>query len=154
MIDREVYYWYNTVKNCIICIVHLGDGEGMISFEQFVMEDNIPIYLQINRFIKRGIVAGIIRDADEVPSRRMLSALLGVNPNTVQKSYAMLEEEGLLSSRHGAKSCIRATPETVELLRQELLSADFKSMVDNMKQMGMTCVQAQELIARLWEVEG
>ena len=126
----------------------------MLSFEQFILEENIPIYLQIDGFIKRGIVAGTIVDGDEVPSRRMLSALLGVNPNTVQKSYAMLEEEGLLSSRPGAKSCIRVKEGTVERLRQQLLQDSLRTMVENMKQMGMTCAQAQEAIVRLWEVEG
>lgn len=125
----------------------------MISFQQFVLEDNEPIYLQIIHFIKRGIVAGTIANGEEVPSRRMVSALLGVNPNTVQKSYAILEEEGLLLSRPGAKSSIRVTGDTVERLRQELLSASIRAMVENMKQMGMTCVQAQEIIARFWEVE-
>lgn len=125
----------------------------MISFDRFIMEDNVPIYLQINGYIKRGIVAGVITDGDEVPSRRMLSALLGVNPNTVQKSYAMLEEEGLLHSRSGAKSCVRVTPEAVRRLRQELLSAGVKAMVESMKQMGMTCAEAQQTIADFWEVE-
>lgn len=123
----------------------------MISFDRFVMEENVPIYLQINGYIKRGIVAGTIRDGDEVPSRRMVSALLGVNPNTVQKSYAMLEEEGLLLSRPGAKSCVRVTDEAVKRLRQELLGAGVRAMVDSMKQMGMTCAQAQETIAQFWE---
>lgn len=125
----------------------------MISFDRFVMEDNIPIYLQLIGFIKRGIVAGTIADGDEVPSRRMLSALLGVNPNTVQKSYAMLEEEGLLVSRAGAKSCVRVTDDAVRRLRQELLSAGVKAMVASMKQMGMTCAEAQQTIAQFWEVE-
>ena len=125
----------------------------MISFEQFILEDGVPIYLQIDGYIKRGIVAGTVADGDEVPSRRMLSALLGVNPNTVQKSYAMLEEQGLLVSRPGAKSCIRVTEESVDRLRQELLSAGVRAMVENMKQMGLTCAQAQEIIAKFWEVE-
>ena len=64
----------------------------MISFEQFRMEDGVPIYLQILLYIKRGMVAGTVVDGDELPSRRMLSALLSVNPNTVQKAYRMLEE--------------------------------------------------------------
>lgn len=125
----------------------------MLSFQQFVLEDNEPIYLQIIHFIKRGIVAGAIADGEEVPSRRMLSALLGVNPNTVQKSYAILEEEGLLLSRPGAKSTIHVTTDTVERLREELLSAGIRAMVENMKQMGMTRAQAQEIIDRFWEVE-
>ena len=65
----------------------------MISFECFPLEEGIPIYLQIIRHVKRGIVAGIVRDGDELPSRRVLSARLGVNPNTVQKAYRLLEEE-------------------------------------------------------------
>lgn len=125
----------------------------MLSFQQFVLEDNEPIYLQIIHFIKRGIVAGAIADGEEVPSRRMLSALLGVNPNTVQKSYAILEEEGLLLSRPGAKSTIHVTTDTVERLREELLSAGIRAMVENMKQMGMTRAQALEIIDRFWEVE-
>lgn len=125
----------------------------MISFEQFVMEDGVPIYLQIITYLKRGIAAGVIHDGDEVPSRRMLSALLGVNPNTVQKSYAMLEEEGLLISRTGAKSCIRVTEGAVQRLKQELLSAGVKAMVASMKQMGMSLADAQKTIEALWEAE-
>ena len=76
----------------------------MISFEGFVLEDSGPVYLQIMRYIRQGIAAGAIGDREEVPSRRALSALLGVNPNTIQKAYHMLEEEGILRSRSGAKS--------------------------------------------------
>lgn len=125
----------------------------MISFDGFQLEDNVPIYLQIIGYIKRGIVAGHIVDGDEMPSRRMLSALLGVNPNTVQKSYAMLEEEGLIHSRSGAKSCVRVAPDTIAELRQEILSGSLQNVIDAMKQMGMTLEEAQSVMTKLWEVE-
>lgn len=125
----------------------------MISFEQFQMEDNVPIYLQINRYIKRGIVAGTILDGDEIPSRRMLSALLGVNPNTVQKSYASLEEEGLIQSRAGAKSHVVVTDETVKRLRREILAGSLKAVVEAMKQMGMTLKEAVAAVEEHWEVD-
>lgn len=125
----------------------------MISFEQFQMEDNVPIYLQINRYIKRGIVAGTILDGDEIPSRRMLSALLGVNPNTVQKSYASLEEEGLIQSRAGAKSHVVVTDETVKRLRREILAGSLKAVVEAMKQMGMTREEALAAVEEHWEVD-
>ena len=125
----------------------------MISFDGFVLEDNVPIYLQIIGYIKRGIVAGSIGNGDEMPSRRMLSALLGVNPNTVQKSYALLEEEGLIHSRSGAKSCVRIELDTISELRQEILSGSLKIIIDTMKQMGMTLEEAQTAMAKLWEVE-
>ena len=125
----------------------------MISFDAFVLEDNVPIYLQIVGYIKRGIVAGTIPDGAEMPSRRMLSALLGVNPNTVQKSYAMLEEEGLIHSRSGAKSCVAADDAAIRRLRGELLGQNLKTVIDAMKQMGMTLEDAQAALADHWEVQ-
>lgn len=113
----------------------------------------MPIYLQIVGYIKRGIVAGTIGDGAEMPSRRMLSALLGVNPNTVQKSYAMLEEEGLIRSRSGAKSCVVADERAIRRLRGEVLSHSLKTVIDAMKQMGMTLEDAQNALADHWEVE-
>ena len=124
----------------------------MISFESFVPDGNVPIYLQIVGYIKRGIVAGTIPDGAEMPSRRMLSALLGVNPNTVQKSYAMLEEEGLIHSRSGAKSCVAADEAAIRRLRGELLGQNLKTIIDAMKQMGMTLEDAQAALADHWEV--
>ena len=125
----------------------------MISFDSFVLEDNVPIYLQIVGFIKRGIVAGSISDGDELPSRRMLSALLGVNPNTIQKSYAMLEEEGLIRSRSGAKSSVVADDAAIRRLRGEILGLSLKNVIDAMKQMGMSLADAQAALADHWEVE-
>ena len=124
----------------------------MISFESFVPDGNVPIYLQIVGYIKRGIVAGTIPDGAEMPSRRMLSALLGVNPNTVQKSYAMLEEEGLIHSRSGAKSCVAADDAAIRRLRGELLGQNLKTIIDAMKQMGMTLEDAQAPLSDHWEV--
>lgn len=125
----------------------------MISFDSFVLEDNVPIYLQIVGYIKRGIVAGTIADGAEMPSRRMLSALLGVNPNTVQKSYAMLEEEGLIRSRSGAKSYVVVEEKAIRRLRGEILGLSLRTVIDAMKQMGMSLEDAQSALADHWEVE-
>ena len=123
----------------------------MISFESFVLEDNVPIYLQIVGYIKRGIVAGSIADGAEMPSRRMLSALLGVNPNTVQKAYRLLEEEGLMQSHAGAKSYMSLAPDRVEGIRAELLENDARAIVAAMRQMGLNREEAIALIGRYWE---
>jgi len=122
----------------------------MISFENFMMQDGSPIYLQILLYIKRGIIAGIISDGDELPSRRVLSALLGVNPNTVQKAYKMLEDEGLIQSRTGAKSCVAVTVAKLREIREELLEDDAKSAVNSLKMMGVSKEEAHALIDRYW----
>lgn len=111
----------------------------------------MPIYLQILLYIKRGAVAGIIRDGDELPSRRMLSALLGINPNTVQKAFSQLEEEGLIASRSGAKSVMTLTDETLVQLKADLLKDDIRSITGALQQMGITKEEALSLISRFWE---
>ena len=123
----------------------------MISFESFIMEDGMPIYLQIILFVKRGLIAGVIADGDELPSRRVLSALLGVNPNTVQKAYRMLEEEGLIQSHSGAKSYVVLNSAVKERIRSELLESDAKSVIHSLRQMGLTKEDAVALIEKYWE---
>lgn len=124
----------------------------MISFENFMMQDGSPIYVQILLYIKRGIIAGMISDGDELPSRRVLSALLGVNPNTVQKAYKMLEDEGLIQSRTGAKSCVAVTVGKLREIREELLEDDAKNAVNSLKLMGVSKEEAHALIDKYWEV--
>ena len=84
----------------------------MISFDAFVLREGAPIYLQIVSYLQREAAAGRIRDGDELPSRRVLSARLAVNPNTVQKAYRLLEETGLMRSHPGQKAswCWRMGP--------------------------------------------
>ena len=111
----------------------------------------MPIYLQIVLYIKRGIIAGVINDGDELPSRRILSALLGVNPNTVQKTYRLLEDEGLIQSHAGAKSYMVLDEEKVRRIRRELLEGDARNIVSAMKQMGLSLDEASALLKKYWD---
>lgn len=123
----------------------------MITFDDFHAEEGMPIYLQIIRHIKRGIVSGSVVQGDEVPSRRVLSALLGVNPNTIQKAYALLEQEGLMSSHAGAKSYMSLSEEKIAAVREELLHSDALSVVNALRQMGLTKTEALALIETYWK---
>ena len=123
----------------------------MISFVSFKEQDGIPIYLQIVKYIKSGIVSKSVISGDEVPSRRVLSALLGVNPNTIQKAYKMLEDEGLMESRSGAKSYLVFDEAAVLKVRQQLLETDATAIIGSLKQMGLNKEEALKLIETYWE---
>lgn len=123
----------------------------MVDFSAFSAEDGMPIYLQIIRHVKRAIAAGTVQAGDELPSRRVLSAQLGVNPNTVQKAYKLLEDEGLISSRSGAKSEIALSPELVEQIRRQLLEQEARLLVRALRQAGLEKEAAFSLLDRLWE---
>ena len=123
----------------------------MIDFGAFRAEDGTLIYLQIIKYLKQGVVSGAAADGDELPSRRVLSALLGLNPNTVQKACRMLEEEGLLVSHAGAKSCVRVTPELRERVRAELIRSDAVAAASAFRRMGVPLEEAIELVKRAYE---
>lgn len=120
-------------------------------FDGFSPVEGSPLYRQIIRHIQRGLAAGTIRYGDELPSRRTLSALLGVNPNTVQKAYRLLEEEGIITSHTGAKSLVAADAQTVERVRRELLSEEAGALVRAMREMGVDREEALAKIRRLWD---
>ncbi|MBQ9692184.1 MAG: GntR family transcriptional regulator [Clostridia bacterium] len=123
----------------------------MISFDNFISQEGVPIYLQIVKHIKSGIVSGAVKNGDEVPSRRVLSALLGINPNTIQKAYKILEDDGLMESRSGAKSYMVFDESAVASVRSELLKNDAVAVVNSLKGMGLTKEEALALIENYWE---
>lgn len=122
----------------------------MIEFAGFKIEEGMPVYLQIIYYLKRQIASGLIRDGDELPSRRMLSALLGINPNTVQKAFKALEDEGLVSSNMGAKSLIKVTEDKKQELKREIIEENISEIAKSVKQMGLSLDEAKLLIEKYW----
>ena len=84
---------------------------------------------------------------------QLLSALLGVNPNTVQKAYRLLEDEGLIRSHTGAKSCMVLDDDALARIRAALLAHEARRAVAALKQMGLTKDEALTLLETHWEEE-
>ena len=122
----------------------------MLSFSHLILADGVPIYQQILRYVKLGIAGGTIAHGEELPSR-LVSALLGVNPNTVQKAYRLLEEEGLILSHTGAKSTVVADEAAQSRVRGELLQAEVRDTIAAMKHMGLSRQEALALVDQLWK---
>ena len=123
----------------------------MVRFDDLRLRDGAPIYLQIMEHLKAGIAAGTVQDGDELPSRRTLSALLGVNPNTIQKAFRLLEEEGLISSRTGSKSCVSLSDQQSQAMQQQLPNTQTLEYIEKMRAMGLTRSQTVALIETLWK---
>ena len=133
-------------------VVQFGKGVvTLVTFEGLRLEEGMPIYLQIIRYLERGIAAGTVRDGDELPSRRVLSARLGVNPNTIQKAFRALEDAGVITSRAGAKSEVSLTPERAAAIRRRLLEEEAAALVSALRQMGLGREQAAALVLQLWD---
>lgn len=88
--------------------------------------DPRPIYRQVADEIKALIAGGVLREGAQLPPVRQLAADLGVNLNTVATAYRELQDEGLLSIRHGAGAVVSsrtARDRSAEELRRPLRAA-------------------------------
>lgn len=56
----------------------------------------MPIYPQLKRLLTEAIVTGVYAPGQRLPTVRELALEAGVNPNTVQRALAELEQEGLV----------------------------------------------------------
>ena len=56
--------------------------------------DSRPIYEQVRDGLRRLIITGAIPPGDRLPSVRAMAGQLAINPNTIQRAYEALEQEG------------------------------------------------------------
>lgn len=75
--------------------------------------DPAPLYAQIERSIRAGIVTGRLPKGTQLPTVRQLAVELKVNANTVAKVYSDLEREGILETRRGVGTFIGEPPAAV-----------------------------------------
>lgn len=86
----------------------------------------VPLYVQLVEQIKRAVQVGILRPGDALPTVRRLAAELHIALNTIVKAYGELETLGIIETRGGAGTVIRANvestlrPQAIEQLRQRL----------------------------------
>lgn len=64
-------------------------------------DSNKPIYLQIADSICNRILQGELKGEDRIPSVREFGAQIGVNPNTVARTYETLTDQGVIYNKRG-----------------------------------------------------
>ena len=94
-------------------------------------DDRRPMYRQIADGIKGLIAGGELAEGAALPSVRQLAADLDVNLNTVAAAYRELQEEGLVSIRHGfgAQVASRRTQSTSDLDLRRMMRGVLTQMV-------------------------
>ena len=84
--------------------------------------DSRPIYVQIKDNYKRLILSGGISAGDKLPSVRELASQLAINPNTIQRAYMELEQQGLICPVKGKGSFVTDSSRIRQIGMEETLS--------------------------------
>jgi len=111
-----------------------------------IFEGKQSVYLQIAESIRRDIRSGIIADGEKLPSCREFALKMGINPNTVQRAYTLLEEEGLIYAM--PKKGVYARAEKAE---DENLKASFKEALISFKKSGLGLLEAEDIIKAVYK---
>ena len=72
------------------------------------LTDPTPLYAQLERAIRVAIASGRLGLGEKLPTVRQLAVDLRVNANTVAKVYGELEHAGVLETRRGVGTFVRA----------------------------------------------
>jgi GntR family transcriptional regulator len=100
---------------------------------------NEAIYLQIADLACENVLSGTWRPGDRVPSVRELAGEIEVNPNTVVRAYAYLQDQGIIQNQRGLGYFVaeRAPEVTRELMRRTFVSRDLPRVFRTMALLGM-----------------
>ncbi len=70
--------------------------------------DATPIYAQVERGLRAAIAAGRLHPGDQLPTVRELAVELRVNANTIARVYGELERAGVVETRRGVGTFVKA----------------------------------------------
>lgn len=110
-----------------------------------------PLYEQLVEQLRRQLILGVVEAGTALPSVRQLATELGLNPNTVQKAYRRMEEEGMILSVPGKGSFV--SDDLADLLgkqRAEQL-AKTRQALCACREMGLSQETMEELIRSVYK---
>ena len=101
--------------------------------------NNRPIYLQICDAICEQILSGELRPDERIPSVREYGADIGVNPNTVMRSYEKLTGEGIIYNRRGIGYFISNNAKEIVLdaQRKDFIENELPAILKRMELLGI-----------------
>lgn len=123
----------------------------MVSFHDLEFHKKQSVYEQIVNHIKRQIVADKVVNYEEMPSRRELAVQLSINPNTVQKAYKIMEEEGIITTIGNVKSVVLVNEEIQLRIQEEFAQETISLFVKDCKESGLSFQKTIALLTKYWD---
>lgn len=101
--------------------------------------DDKPIWRQIYELIAMRILSGEWREEERIVSVRELAQEVGVNPNTVMRSYERLEADGIIFNRRGIGFYVSsgAVAHIRDIERSKFISEELPKLVERLELIGL-----------------
>ncbi len=117
---------------------------------EYIFDNERPIYLQLVEKLRIEIVSGKLKQGERLPSVRELALMVKVNPNTMQKALAELENQKLVYTERTNGKFVTNDFKLIEKVKRELASEKIKDYLKSMEDIG---IDRQNAIVCLQEFE-
>ena len=110
-----------------------------------------PLYEQLVEQLRRQIVLGGMKAGAAMPSVRQLATELGINPNTIQKAYRRMEEEGMILSIPGKGSFVSEDLADMLLKQRENQRSKARQMLQACRETGLTKEEITQMVEEIYK---
>ena len=110
------------------------------------LDNSRPIWLQLDEVLTQRIVSGQYPLGVRIPSVRDLAAEAGVNPNTMQRALAALEESGLVTAQRNTGRVVTQDAELIAETRLALARTELAAFRQKMLLLGFNAEEIDELL--------
>lgn len=114
--------------------------------------DKRPIYEQVVEKLEKLIMGGALEADSKMPSVRTMGMDLAVNPNTIQRAYNQLEQEGYLYTVSGRGSFVAPENEWREGKKKKVL-AEWRLATERAREAGLTREELSVQLDQIYEEE-
>lgn len=112
-----------------------------------------PVYVQVIRHFKEQIARGYFEPGQEIPSRRELANKMKINPNTAQRAYKEMEEQGLIFTEGNLPSRITKDEQLLKRVREELILEAVDTFVHSVRTINVPLHEVLDLVKDQYEKE-
>ena len=116
---------------------------------EFVFDNNIPIYIQLLEYMKIYLISGVFKSGEKLPSVREFSTTFKVNPNTMQKALAELENMNLIYTERTNGKYVTKDAKMLDRLKDEYAMTLAKSYFQGMKKIGLGKADSIKYLERI-----
>jgi GntR family transcriptional regulator len=112
------------------------------------LESGVPIYMQLVDRIKQMVVSGQLQPGQQLPTMRQLAADLRINYNTVGRAYAILDQDGVISTQQGRGTFIasRLSEEQIQRMRLDKLGSMIGQIVQEALVLGYSPQEIKDVV--------
>lgn len=115
------------------------------------LQSDRPIYTQIVEQMELKISSGVYPLGSKLPSVRDLAQEASVNPNTMQRALAKLEENGLLYTNRTSGRFVTEDVNMIKQVKNRLAQEHVNEFLKKMRELGFEQEDILTIITKLME---